>query len=70
MVVGKGNAMTIPARSDNLGTPRPTPPSDDEKAAMERALANERPSELFERLERENSASRNGASLDRRGARR
>lgn len=62
--------MTIPARSDNLGTPRPTPPSDDEKAAMERALMKEQPGDLYERLERENAASRSGTANDRRTGRR
>lgn len=33
---------------------------------MERALANERPADLFERLERENAASRGGIAEDRR----
>ena len=37
---------------------------------MERALAREHPSELFERLERENAASRDGMAKDRRTGRR
>jgi len=58
--------MPIPNKSDNSQTARPTPASDDEKAAMERALAKERPSDLFDRLEKENDAARSSADLDRR----
>lgn len=61
--------MPTPTRSDNLGTPQPTEASDDEKAAMQRALQQERPSDLFERLQRENAASRGGTADDRRTGR-
>lgn len=58
--------MPIPKKADNSQTAGPTPASDDEKAAMERALAKERPSDLFDRLERENDASRSSVDLNRR----
>lgn len=50
----------------NSQVPRSTPASDDEKAAMTRALAREDSTELFDRLLRENEASRLNASLSRR----
>jgi hypothetical protein len=58
--------MPIPAASDNSQRPTPTPASDDEKAAMARAVADEDVTDLVERLERENDASRAKALLDRR----
>lgn len=45
---------------------QPTPASADEKAAMKRALEKEKPNEFFDRLLRENNASRTDASVDRR----
>ena len=58
--------MPTPDGPDNSPVTRPTPASDDEKAAMKRALVKEKSSELFERLLRENDASRSDASLSRR----
>lgn len=61
--------MPTPTRSDNLGTPQPSESSDGEKAAMQRALQQERAGDLFDRLERENAASRGGTANDRRTGR-
>lgn len=58
--------MAKPDGPDNSGLLQPTPASDDEKAAMTRALLKEKSTELFDRLLRENDASRAGASLSRR----
>lgn len=58
--------MPLPVASDNSQGPTPTPASDDEKAAMARAVADEDVADLVERLERENDASRAKALLDRR----
>jgi hypothetical protein len=58
--------MPLPVASDNSKDPTPTPASDDEKAAMARAVADEDVADLVERLERENDASRAKALLDRR----
>lgn len=61
--------MPTPARPDDIQMPRPTPASNDEKAAMTRALFEENPTELFDRLLRENEASRSDAWLSRRSRR-
>ena len=58
--------MPKPYKSDNSQPSQPTPASDDEKAAMTRALSTENSTELFDRLLRENDASRVNASLSRR----
>ncbi len=58
--------MPTPDGPDNARLPQPTPASDEEKAAMTRALCKENPTELFDRLLRENDASRVDASLSRR----
>jgi len=58
--------MPTPEGTDNSGLPQPTPASDDEKAAMTRALLKENSTALFDRLLRENDASRVDASLSRR----
>jgi len=58
--------MPTPNGSNNLQVARPTPASNDEKAAMNRALAKEQPAELFDRLARENSVLRSDALLSRR----
>jgi len=58
--------MPIPDKSDNFQTTQPTPASEEEKAAMDRALAKEESRDLFDRLEKENDASRSSADLNRR----
>lgn len=58
--------MPTPEAPDNSRSPQPTPASNDEKAAMTRALLKETTTELFDRLLRENDASRASASLSRR----
>jgi hypothetical protein len=58
--------MTKSAGAGNVPRTQPTPASDDEKAAMKRALVSVEPKELFDRLLRENEASRINASLNRR----
>ena len=58
--------MPIRTKLSNFEAAKPTPASEDEKAAMTRALIGQKPADLFDRLERENDASRAGASLTRR----
>jgi len=53
--------MPIPSTHPQDPPTQPTAPSPEEKAAMERAVAREGSSELFGRLERENTASRPGS---------
>jgi hypothetical protein len=58
--------MPTPEGPDNSRLPQPTPASDDEKAALTRALLKENSTELFGRLLQENDASRVDASLSSR----
>jgi len=58
--------MPTPDGSNNAHMARPTPASNDEKEAMNRALLKERPAELFDRLARENNVSRSETLLNRR----
>jgi len=58
--------MTKLNRADNTSINTPTPASATEKEALKRALEKERPTEFFDRLLRENNASRVNASVDRR----
>ena len=58
--------MPTPDGKDKSPMSRPTSASDYEKAAMTRALVKENSTELFDRLLRENEASRSDVSLSRR----
>lgn len=61
--------MTRSHGVDNARATGPTPASDDEKAAMKRALEKEKPEELFDRLLQENNVARAGTSVERRNRR-
>jgi hypothetical protein len=58
--------MPKPNGSDNSLVNEPPPASEHEKAAMTRALSKGNSTELFDRLLRENDASKIHASLSRR----
>lgn len=62
--------MPIPTQHQNERSTTPTAASDEEKAAMGRALTHEAAVDLYKRLEQENTASRDKASPDRRSTRR